>query len=214
MAGYPSVVGRRIARDNFYAKLKTILEYVESDHEYGTNYKFNYYSGDIKEHFEKIYSYYQEAGFNKFDFMHLMSQSGFSFSKIKRQMSGVVPMLAIEYLEYTKALNADLNGNLEMPVYTSYIHSVERDRLIIRKNVAPKFYINMNINDFYDYEVDFSAYKKAEFGERKMWKFFRLALKSYFITDESSKFIETNKFKILFKKKLYRNELGKEPKSL
>lgn len=195
-------------RTVFYNKLATILEHEVVEANGGQIYKFNYYSGFVKEHFDKILAKYTELNFTKAEFFELLTDSGFSYSRILRQFKGVAPMLAIEFHEYTKALKANNDGELTLDIFT---HEVYDNRVIIQRHINPKFYINISVFKTDDYDIDFIDLKEFQFTEERAWRYFKSALMSYFKGDKAS-FITKHKYKTRFKLRFYKGQFNKRIK--
>jgi hypothetical protein len=195
-------------RTAFYDKLATIVEHEVIEDGDSRIYKFNYYSGFVKRHFDKILNQYLKLNLSKTEFFELLSDSGFSASRIQRQFRGLAPMLAIEFHEYTKSLNADSKGNLKLDVFT---HERDGNRLIIQRNINPKFYINISVHDPNDYDIDFINLKDFQFTEQRTLRYFKSALLSYFKGDKA-KFITKHKYLIRFRLRFYKGEFNKRIK--
>lgn len=168
----------------------------------------NYFSGDIKNHFEKVFKAYRKHGILREEVIEMMAQTGITKADIIRQLKGKAPMLAVEFFEYNKAMGVDNNGNITMSIHT---HRIEMDRIIIRRNVYPQFYININIDDVFDYDCDLSKYHKEKFKEKRVWMAFKNAMFSYF-TGSARQKINSRKFFLEFKKKLYSGKFNNEVK--
>ena len=195
-------------RTVFYNKLAEILDHEEIIDGDSKVYKFNYYSGYVKTHFERIFAQYKKLNFTKTEMFELISDSGFSASRIQRQFKGIAPMLAVEFHEYTKALRADINGKLTLDVFTV---EVDGSNVIIQKNINPKFYLNINVNNTNDYDIDFIHLRDIQFTEERAWRYFKSALLFYF-KGEKVRFIYKKQFKVRFRSRFYKGEFNKRIK--
>lgn len=139
-----------------YQKTKCkILDHHWIDRPDGTGRKavFNYFSGHTRKFWEGVFKKTEaEFGFNEIESKKFFAEnSKFSKTQIMRAFSGKIPMPMYMHFELLDSSGFDLNGNIKVKPFSSY---VERDRLILTRNIFPTMTINTKIGDWYDIHLE------------------------------------------------------------
>lgn len=136
---------------------------------------------------------------------------------------------ALEYWEAGKLMKLlGMKFEIKLPTNDDYYKFyLEGNRLVLEKKIFQKFKINFNIENWYDFEVDFSksqrllkqAYKQRLDQEVICKKLFAEVVKIinwYFLTQTGEKELPVEIFKIkaLFESKFVKNETRHKPSTI
>ena len=130
----------------------TLLEYKTVKNQKGQDTRvFNCMSGEVKKLFDKIYENYAAAGLTKFEVNNeIISKCNLYKIDVENYLKGTVPIPAHHLFDILKTTKINLDGSLIEELHTSEGHG---NTLILTRHLSPKFYININTEDWYDFEI-------------------------------------------------------------
>lgn len=169
---------------------------------------YNYMSGDTKELWEKIYQAFWEKGYKKADVKKRLYAKGIPTKDIEEKFSGKRPFTMYEFLDLIKYLNIELDVKFNFD--KEYKFTTQANRLIIDKRSEPKLLININMDDLYDFEVDFTKFKSVTLSPTNATNIFIATLNMYFVEHLRNKGklpYNLQKMKRTFKDKFFLNKM-------
>lgn len=90
----------------------------------------------------------------------------------------------LEHLVKTFGMNLELKSRAQ----DRFVHSIERDRLILTCRHHPEFYINMNTEKFLDFELEFKfKIDASRFSQTRLNGIFKKMIESYFLKKARNK---------------------------
>lgn len=196
-------------RDDYRKKhLKYTIHTTKSGYEYT---KFNYLHKKAKEKLDELLHTLQKNGFSKNDLIQVWhNKTGLLAADIKKYFSGEKELSLWEFFLALESFEIDYKMVSELA--TKYSSSIERDKIILQSKGILYFVVKININDYLDFEVEFSSKKKQALSpkitryENEVIKI----LKWYFVSQagKSTLPFKVKEFKELFRQKWYRKEMG------
>ena len=141
---------------------------MQMEHELTKNYKdhiitkYNYNSGFVKKIWDAIIADINKSGISTRFIPTIASRCGLMASSIKRKIEGVEETHLYELEPILKTFNYKVRFNYSdkeilriEKVSENYTYKEELNRIIIRRNIYPKFFINFNPDKPTDFEIDF-----------------------------------------------------------
>lgn len=176
---------------------------------------YNYQSGFNKRIWDYMLKDLLDNGITKAEIPNLLSECGLTIASIKRKMSGHEETHLYEMEQILLAANYQIRFNesereifrvvRRFPIFQV---SEELDRVIVKRNLYPKFFVNFKAEDPKDMEIDFgkeNIIKKI--GIRKLTDFVLQAMMKYY-ENENGK--EQNRLRKIIKEEVARQFLNEE----
>ena len=124
--------------------------------EEGISTHVNHFSGPMKDYWEKATEPLKKYNISTLDDVVdiLYYNTPLTQRELSQYFSGYKAMPATHFFYFLKVLGVDQFGSVRKKFFSS---EIQKDRLILTRNVWPKFHINAKINDWYDchFEVEF-----------------------------------------------------------
>lgn len=175
--------------------------------------KFNYMSGVPKDYFDSIKKEFEKNGISFYDIIDNQEAAKLPMFKkeLKEMLKGEIEMPIHEFFALIKILGFQLNLVRKDNFHSYEWQSGQEDRLIIRRDVYPKFYVNLDPENLKDFEYVFLEKTKKPMTKTKMMKLLLIAIHSYFkanggVTPFNKKY-SRKKFVEDFNKKYYTNQI-------
>lgn len=164
-----------IQRRNIDAKL---LDYVTVKNKLNQDVRvFNYMSGEVGKLFDKIYKNYEEAGLTKKEAMdEVISKSNLYKVDVEKYLKGEVPLPSHHLFAILKTAEINLDGSLKKQLHTSEAYG---NSLVINRHLYPKFYVNINTDDYNDFQVHYKT-KNDRMSSKKLVQLLMIMFRWYF----------------------------------
>ena len=124
--------------------------------------KYNFNSGFTKKIWDAIIDDLRSSGIPINQIPTIMGRSGLSIASIKRKMEGKEETHLYELEPILQTFNFKIRFNYSdkeilriEKVNNNYTYKQELNKIIIRRNLYPKFFINFNPDKPTDFEIDF-----------------------------------------------------------
>lgn len=171
----------------------TIMEHtVTTNHKGKMLTKYNYNSGFVKKIWDALIEDVTKCGIPISQIPTIASRSGLSANSIRRKMEGkeethlyeIEPIL--QSFNYKVRFNYSENEILRIEKFSrNYTYRQELNKIIIRRNIYPKFFINFNPDKPTDFEIDFhEELVKFPIGEGKMVKMVYEGIETFFKSEK------------------------------
>lgn len=149
---------------------------------------FNFGDGLQKKIASQIFEKMQDLGFISTEIVEIWEKdTGIPDKSAKRFLYGIKSGMSVWELEHLcKTFNFSIE--LKHTGVTRFEHSIERERLIIRCKRHPEFHVNMNTENFLDFELEFkNKYEGIKFPQYRLNKIFKKMMEYYFLTKAKNK---------------------------
>ncbi|MGK6342858.1 hypothetical protein ACMGDK_11500 [Chryseobacterium sp. DT-3] len=139
--------------------------------------KFNYFSGHSKDFWDKIFEKFEEIGFTRKEAEnYVIENSIFPFVKVKNYLKGILFMPLPVHFSLLQTSGFDMFGNMVRKPFSS---QVQKDRLILIRNIEPKFEINIKIDEWWDMHFNLIS-DATHFNQNKLHRMSISMFKWYF----------------------------------
>lgn len=190
-------MAERLSSEEIKLRRESFLRQYRSKHltsydginSYGVPFKgFHYGEGLQQKICKQVFDKMEEFGFNKTEFFEIWERkSGISNANAKKYMYNNrrgMYVWELNHLLQTFNFSIDIKHNGSQ----RFEHSIERDRLIIRCLRHPEFHINMNTEQFLDFEVEFkNKHEALKLTNYRLGGLFKKMIEYYFFTKAKNK---------------------------
>lgn len=178
--------------------------------------EFNYMSGRTKKIFDSIRLQFENNGMPMGAIIEVLDAEKLPMFKneLMKMLSGEIPIPVHEFFALIKILGFDMDLVRKDDFHQYEWQKGREERLIIRRMIYPRFYVNLDPENLKDYEFVFEEKIKRPLTKTKLMKLLLIAINSYFKADGGStpfnKKYTRKKFVEDFNRKYYRNEIIKK----
>ena len=210
------------------AKKKVVpYELKEGESKKGKKYTyplFNHNFGTSEIVLRNILENITELGFTKNTALDFIAQkTGVPRNRLKNQfIEGRIPVTLWELIYYTSVIGYEIHTSksgfeLRLVDESRYSYSAEMGRLVLRSTRLPRFHININLEDYYDFEVDFSQERSVLTSNKyKCIREFNKLMTWYFIDEAKNKKLpyDDTKMRAIFRQKYFNGEMRNTAKEV
>ena len=148
----------------------------------------NYGDGLQKKIVDEVFTKMAELGYTRTECIEIWDkETGVGLVHGRKFCYGILKGMQIWELDhFLKTFNYKLE--ITHKGHERFSHSIERGRLILSCNRHPKFYLNMNTDNFLDFEVEFqNKFEAFKLTKTRLNTIFRQMLTYYFLTKAKNK---------------------------
>lgn len=194
----------------------TLMPHTPKTNHKGHRYtEYNFNSGVTKKIYDAIITDMKNSHITERQLPTIISRCGLTMESIRRKLAGIEETHLYELEPMIKTLNYKMHFNYAeneifriVKVTPNYTYKQELNRIIIRRNIYPKFFINFNPDKPTDFEVNFHEETiKFKIQELKMVHLVYEGIETFY--KEEKKVIKT-KMKDTIRKEIRRQYLNDE----
>lgn len=186
---------------------KQFLDYEDKTSLAGITYpQFNYLEKNFAKEINNILSILRQNGFLLTDIIDIWHhKTGINKSDAKKKLNGKKEFPAWEFLQFIKCVGFDFNISHQLS--EKYTSTIERDKLILKSNGLIKYVLQMNLDNYLDFEIEFIGKKILTPKFLSFQREIIQILEWYFLQGKNKKLpFKILDFKKIFKMKWYRGD--------